>query len=74
VNTRMAAHISGMSNDTAPDAESAISHYRTAERILTTLPVHLERRTADVIAAQAHATLALAATNMAGTLPHSPQP
>jgi len=54
----VAAHIRAMDNDTAPDAESAISHYRTAERILVTLPPSVE---VSATAAQAHATLALAA-------------
>ena len=58
VDTGVAAHISGMSNDTAPDAGSSINHYRTAERILVTLPPSVE---VSATAAQAHATLALAA-------------
>ncbi len=65
VDTYPAAHIMGMSNDTAPDAESAISHYRTAERILLTLPGNAETRAAAAAAAQAHATLALAAATLA---------
>jgi len=65
VDTGVAAHIFGMSNDTAPDAESAISHYRTAERILVTLPPNVDVRAAAATAAQAHATLALAAATLA---------
>jgi len=65
VDTYPAAHIMGMSNDTAPDAESAISHYRTAERILLALPGNAETRAAAAAAAQAHATLALAAATLA---------
>jgi len=53
----VAAHITGMSNDTAPDAESAISHYRTAERILVTLPPNVEIRAAAAAAALAAATM-----------------
>lgn len=65
VDTGVAAHIVGMSNDIAPGTVGAMSHYRTAERILMNLPPNVEIRAAAAAEAQAHATLALAAATLA---------